>query len=198
MKENQESTTHYVTNTLLFIIIMILSTICNRIEAQLWKNENRGLFPNSIGLTVNAKNHSLGIQYGYLFQNPVAQMPLGVYGSYSHTIHPNLWINNYPWEEKYSIGLKITLPHGFRDGLSHTFIEVGPVWNRHPRAWQNDSLLPGQVYADVKSTTDIGFDIGVSMQMKHCLVQIVKVDVMNWFQYAEFGVLYCFSFHKSR
>jgi hypothetical protein len=183
---------------LLLIMIIILCTICNRVHAQKWKYENCGLYPNSIGVTCNAKNHSLGLQYGYLFQNPIVHMPLGVYASYSHTIHPNLWINNYNWEEKYSMGLKVTLPRAFDDGLTHTFITIGPVWNRHPREWQNESLLPGQSYADIKSTTDIGLDLGISMQMKHCLVQIVKVDVMNWFQYAEFGVLYCFSFNKSQ
>lgn len=179
-----------------FIIgLLSLAQLCN---GQKWQNECKGLYPNSIGVTCNAKNHSLGVQYGYLFQKPVFNTPIGLYASYSHTIHPNKWINNYDWEEKYAIGLKFALPHAFEDGLTHTFITIGPVWNRHPREWQNENLLPGQSYADIEPTTAIGLDLGVSMQMKRCLVQIVKIDVINWFQYAEFGVSYCFSFHKSQ
>ena len=101
---------------LILLVLMVISIFtCKAIKAQSWQYENKGLYPNSIQGTLNARNESIGIRYTYLLQQPIFHMPLGIYGSFANTI-PISWrlpnyefYNNYAWERKYSIGLLITL-----------------------------------------------------------------------------------------
>lgn len=166
-----------------FIGILIFLLISNKCDAQRWKDTNRGLYPQSLQVSVNAKNSAVGGRYGYLFQNPVLDMPLGVYASFSNTISPNPDHNNYAWERKYSLGGMITLPHNM-DSEAHTFFTLGVVRNSHPDAFTTST--PGQYEADVYETANWGCDIGIEMQQKHFKAHLT-VDVVNWMRYVEFG-----------
>ena len=65
-------------------LIIVLFLISNTIYSQKWQDENRGLYPNSLQITINAPNEMIGIIYGYSFKNPVFKMPFGIYGEFSN------------------------------------------------------------------------------------------------------------------
>lgn len=176
-----------VTLGLMFILSLLF---CPKVKAQRWIDTNRGLYPNAIQGIVNAKNHALGLKFDHLFN----KIPFGVYGSFSRTIKPNLWINNYRWENKYSIGAEVTLPE---DGLNemHNMLSVALVYNQHPREWQNEGLPPGQYYPGYETTIPIGLDLGWRAQINKWTAGF-QIDVMNFFQYGQISAGYVFSFHK--
>jgi hypothetical protein len=170
-----------------FVIVIMFVPI--NIQAQRWSDINKGLYPNAMQVTFNAKNHATGLKYDYLFKNQ-----FGIYGSFSRTIRPNLWINNYRWENKYSIGIDITLP---ADGITtvHSIVSIGLVYNQHPREWQNELMPSGMYYAPYKVTTPIGLDLGWRAQVKKWTVGF-QIDIMNFFQYGQLSFGRCFSFYK--
>jgi len=167
-------------------IICILICICSRLKAQSWSNENRGLYPQSVQLNYNPMNTALGVRYGYLFQRPVLNMPLGVYVTFSNTINPNPHYINYAWERKYSIGGTITAPYDLEMHGIYTMFTLGLVYNEHPRANQDLSLPPGQFMAGYKATSNFGLDIGVMIQLNHLAFHL-KADAVNWMSYVEVG-----------
>jgi len=174
---------------------MFFFIIYTRIDAQRWKDENRGLYPQSIQLNVNVRNTALGIRYGYLFQKPVLSMPIGVYGTFSNTIHPNPKYVNYAWERKYSLGFSITSSNAFKSGGTHFMGTMALVYNSHPTANQDLDNFVGEYTGGYYTTTDFGLDIGIMMQKRH-FVGHIKADMMNWMKYIEFGA--GFSFYRLR
>ena len=172
------------------IILLLLVSCSISLNAQNWANENRGLYPNSLSVTINARNTALGVRGVHLFQEPVLNMPIGVYGSFSNTVNPNLKYINYNWERKYSMGALITLPHSFESKLTHTALSIGAIYNSH-------TSPPGQFQGDLYYTSYWGCDIGVHIQINHFTSHIV-CDVFNFMRYVEFGCGYAFSFYKSR
>jgi hypothetical protein len=177
-------------------IILLICTLEKKCSAQSWGYENKGLYPNAASITLNRHNHALGIKYDYLFQNPVLHtIPLGISASFSQTIRPNLWMNSYRWERKYCIGYIITLPHAREQSTAHLMGTVDLVYNSHPRPWPNDGLLPGQTYADVATTTAVGLNLGIRIQLKHC-TSFLRTDFINRWSYTEFGGGVSFSYHK--
>ena len=158
--------------------------------AQRWQDMNRGLLPNSIQMTVNAKNHAVGLKFDHLFES----LPFGVYGSFSRTIKPNLWYNNYRWENKYSIGLDITMP---QDALIkvHNIMSVALAYNQHPIEWMNESLPAGQYYPHFETTVPVGLDLGWRMIMGKWTAGF-QIDVMNFFQYGQFCFGRNFTFYN--
>lgn len=189
--------TFWVLVTLGFIIILSL-IFCPKVKAQRWADQNVGLYPNSIKVTINAKNHAVGLMGSHLFQKPLFNtIPVGVYGSFSRTIKPNLWVNNYRWENKYSVGFTITLPQD--ESLeAHHMAMIGLVWNQLPsKMWINEDLPAGQYHPGYESTLPLGLDLGWRVQINRFTAGF-QIDVMNFFQYAQVSVGYCFSFYKSR
>jgi hypothetical protein len=179
------------------VFIFCLCMLCKTGSAQSWQYQNRGLYPSAFHLTINPKNTAVGLMYSYLFQHPVLNMPIGVYGSASRTIDPNLWYNNYEWEYKFSVGFSITLPMNKDHPEVHTMCLLGLNYYQLPGMWQNDALQPGQYYSNLKATNPIGLDMGVRMQVYHSTVSLL-IDAMNFFQYAQLSYGRCFSFNKSQ
>ena len=176
---------------ILGIIIITLMTIFPRLNAQRWEDSNRGLYPQSIQSTYNIRNTALGIRYGYLFQNPVLGIPLGVYGSFSNTINPywnnNVGNNNYDWERKFSLGGIIQLPHSLKMNGFHTFFTFAGVYNSHPTANSDKGLMQGQYSGGTYHVTNPGVDIGIEQQINHIKLHLT-LDAMNFLEYVEFGV----------
>jgi len=156
--------------------------------SQRWQDANRGLYPQSIQATINVRNTSVGIRYGYLFQKPVLQMPLGVYASFSNTIAPNTDYNNYDWERKYSLGGMFTLPYVREMNGIHTFFTLGVVYNSHENPYIDFS---GKYDARLYYTSNVGCDVGMEWQMKHFKCHLT-CDVVNFMRYVEFGAGYTF------
>jgi hypothetical protein len=175
---------------LLIVIVLLLCGIINCLNAQRWQDENRGLYPNAIQVTYNGRNTALGIRYSHLFKNPVLALPLGFYGSFSHTIHPDLRFINYDWERKYSIGGMVTLPY---DGGMHTMFTLGAVRNEHPRLNADYGMQTGQHNPTYYETNNWGVDIGIQVQVNH-FTSHLTVDAINFMRYVQFGV--GFTFYK--
>lgn len=168
-----------------FIIAVALAIMCERGNAQHWQDTNRGLYPQSIQATLNAKNTAAGIRYGYIFQ----KQPLGVYASFSNTIAPDMDYNNYEWERKYSLGGMITLPYVRDMRGTHTFFTLGLVYNEHPTS----TLVSYD--SNLYFTSDFGCDVGMEFQLHHFKAHLT-VDVVNFMRYVEFGA--GFTFFKLR
>lgn len=152
--------------------------------SQSWQDSNRGLYPQSIQATINARNTALGLRYGYLFQ----KKPLGVYGSFSNTISPNPDYINYDWERKYSVGGMMQLPYSYKMRGIHTFITAGVVYNSHKDPYLD---YPGRYNGQLYYTSNIGFDVGIEQQINHFKCHLT-VDVMNFMRYVEFGAGFTF------
>ena len=174
---------------MVIILIALIFNVftCHKINGQSWSDTNRGLYPQSVSITYNAHNTALGVNYSYLLQNK----PIGFYTSFSNTINPDLDYNNYNWERKYSLGCILTLPHNLEDEYIHTMVTLGLIYNEHPREWQNKDLPIGLYMGNVYSTTPIGCDLGIRIQIKH-FTSSLKVDVVNFMRYVEFGCGYTF------
>jgi hypothetical protein len=181
----------------ILVILGIMIILCSYLDAQQWKNENKGLYPNAVSLTLNRHNYALGLKYDYLFQEPVLNIPFGLSASFSQTIKPDLDYNSYEWERKYCIGSIITLGHLLENGLTHFMVTTDLVYNSHPRPWPEENLQPGQSYAKIEETTNIGCNLGLRIQMQHATM-FFHSDIVNWMSYTEFGVGYTFSFYKTR
>lgn len=183
-----------VTQSIVLIIIctigfLILQMIGNKCFGQRYQDTNRGLFPNALQGTINARNTAIGIRYSYLFQKSFMGIPCGLYGSFSNTIKPDRRFINYPWERKYSLGGMITLPytremHGIR-----TVITVGAVYNSHPDNYLRD--YPGLYDGNVYYTNNFGCDLGLQIQVNH-FVGHIAVDAINFMRYVEIGIGFTF------
>jgi hypothetical protein len=147
--------------------------------SQRWQDENRGLYPQSIQVTINARNSAVGLRYGYLFQKPLFGVPVGLYGSFSNTIKPDMRYNNYSWERKIAIGGMITLPYSREMQGIHTILTLGAVYNSHPSIKMDD---PG-----LYQTSPWGCDIGVQLQ-KNRTTGHISIDVLNFMRYVELGI----------
>lgn len=189
----------------LILFIMFCIGLCTAYKSygQSWSNENKGLYPNSVQVSINRPNESIGLIYSYLPQSPICGAPIGLYSEINSTI-PKSWhssqyyeYNNYEWQRKYSLGLSITLPHTFGDGIVHTMFTAGIVYNDHPRTIYDQNVNPGNFTGDYQHTTTFGCDIGIRMQCKHFTAHL-KTDVVNFMRYTQFGCGYCFSFYKSQ
>lgn len=193
------------------LLIMILVGIftCKATHAQSWSRatqayarENAGVYPNTVSLTMNVKNESVGLIYGYTPRVPTLNLPIGYYAQISSTI-PMSWhrpdyykYNNYDWQRKYSLGLSLILPHPWQDSETHTMVTLGAVYNDLPDINTNHKLMPGQYDPDLEYTHKWGMDIGVRWVTHHVTVHI-KTDVFNFMQYTEFGCGGNFSWRKS-
>lgn len=167
--------------------ILILIFIPSMLLGQRWQDSNRGLYPQSVQASYNARNTAVGLRYGYLFQ----KQPLGLYTSFSNTIAPNPDYINYEWERKYSLGGMLTLPYVREMKGIHTFFTVGAVYNSHPTANTDKGLMPGQYDGELYYTTNWGCDIGFEWQIKHFKCHLT-VDAINFMRYVEFGAGYTF------
>ena len=167
----------------MLIITYILLGIAfgQRCHGQSWQDSNRGLYPQSIQATINAKNTAVGLRYGYLFR----EQPLGIYASFSNTIASNLDYNNYAWERKYSLGGMVQLPYNRKMRGIHTFFTLAAVYNSHDDPYDRS----------MNYTNDIGCDIGMEFQINRYKCHLT-VDAINFMRYVEFG---CgISFYKIR
>ena len=178
-----------------FWIFLVLVTMCQKMDAQRWQDVNRGLYPNSIQGTLNARNESLGMRYSHLFEKPVSGLPLGVYASISNTI-PEGWrlpyydeYNTYSWERKYSLGGIITLPYSRQMHGTRTMLTVAAIYNSHEDVYMDD--WPGRFDPNVAYTNNWGVDLGVQVQTGRFTAHI-SIDALNFFRYAEIGAGYCF------
>jgi len=176
------------------IFLFFLFCTCSILQAQRWADRNVGVYPNAIQTIINAKNHSVGIRFDHLFEKPAFGLPVSLYGSFSRTIKPNLYINNYRWENKYSIGAGVTLPEDEVNEI-HTIATIGLIYYQLPVMWVNEDLPPVHFRAGYVSTVPIGIDLGWRVQI-HKFTMGFQIDVMNWFQYAQISMGYCFSFYK--
>jgi hypothetical protein len=181
----------------LLTIITLLATICTKVHAQQWKDENQRLYPHSIALTINAKVESIGLIYAYLPRIPILNMPIGFYTQFSSTL-PQSWhrpdyynYNEYDWQRKYVLGVSLVLPTAFKDGETHTLVTLGAIYNELPPINSNKVLQPGQYDPDLEYTHKWGMDIGVRWAANHVVVHI-KTDVFNFMGYTEFGIGYSF------
>jgi hypothetical protein len=194
-KDPQGCKQAFIVMLVLLGMIILSIILCETIKGQSWQHENKGLYPNSIQGTMNARNESVGIRYTYLFQQPVLNMPLGIYGSFSNTIPINwrlpnyAFYNNYAWERKYSVGLLITLPTSLEAQGMHSMATIGIIHNSHPYATNNE--YPGRFDPDLYYTNYWGCDIGVQVQINR-FTSHLTIDFGNFFRYAEIGAGYCF------
>jgi hypothetical protein len=166
-------------------LIIIFLFISLSAFAQRWQDENKGIYPNAVQLTINGRNTALGLRYSYLFQEAFLGMPVGLYGSFSQTVHPDTRFINYDWERKYSLGALLTLPK-YRDSMM-TMVTFGVVRNEHPVSFYDKGLSPGQHDPHYFETLNWGFDIGVQVQVNHVTGHIV-VDALNFMRYVEVGL----------
>lgn len=173
------------------VLIIILSFIPLNGFSQRWQDTNRGLYPQSIQTTYNARNTAFGFRYSYLFNKPIMEMPLGCYASFSNTISSNINYNNYKWERKLSIGGIIQLPYDLEAHGTHSFFTLGLVYNLHPKANTNKNLMPGQYDSSLYYTSMFGCDIGIEQQYNRFRWHLT-VDVINFMRYVEFGFGYCY------
>lgn len=175
---------------LIGMILGILLFIGEKCYGQRWKDSNRGLYPQSIQATYNVRNTALGFRYGYLFNKPVMEIPLGVYVSFSNTINPywnnNVGNNNYDWERKFSLGGSVQLPHYLKMNGFHTFFTFAGVYNSHPTANSDKNLMQGQYNGATYHTTNIGVDIGIEQQINHIKWHLT-IDAINFLEYVELG-----------
>lgn len=174
------------TLTVIFLFISLIGF------SQRWQDSNRGLYPQSIQVTYNVKNTAIGLRYGYLFNKPVMEMPLGWYASFSNTINPyymnNVGGNNYDWERKYSLGGMVQLPYSRKMNGTHTFLTVGVVYNSHKDPYLD---YPGRYDANLYYTSNVGCDIGIEQQRGRVKWHLT-VDALNFMRYVEFGCGYTF------
>jgi hypothetical protein len=159
--------------------------------SQRWQDENRGLYPNAVQVTYNARNTAIGLRYSHLFEKPVFKLPVGIYGSFSNTINPDIRFINYNWERKYSLGVLVTLPYD--GGGMHTMFTLGAVRNEHPLLNADYGMQQGQHNPTYYETNNWGVDIGIQVQVKH-FTSHLTVDVNNFMRYVEFGA--GFTFYK--
>ena len=146
---------------LLIVIVLLLYGILNCLNAQSWQNENRGLYPQSLQITYNARNTATGLRYGYLFQNA----PFGLYFGFSQTIAPNQIYNTYPWERRFTLGGSLTVPN--KHPLMHLMFTFGGAYNWHEDVY---SEKPGQFNPHTSVTNNFGVDVGLQAQIKHLII----------------------------
>jgi hypothetical protein len=172
----------------LIVILFLIPLSC---FGQRYQDTNRGLYPNAIQLTINARNTALGIKYSHLFEKPFFGVPVGLYGSFSNTIKPDLRFINYDYERKVAIGGMITLPYNSLMHGIRTMLTVGAVRNIHPYLFSDNVLYRGQFDNTYYQTCKYGVDIGIQMQLKHFTTGIT-VDAINFLRYVEVSAGYTF------
>jgi hypothetical protein len=155
--------------------------------AQPWKDTNRGLRPNAIQATINARNTALGVRYSHLFTKPFLGVPMGVYASFSNTVNPDLRFINYEWERKYSIGVSITLPYNPTMHGIYTMATLGFIYNQHPELYPGRDMYKGTFDGVYYETVPWGIDVGIQIQINR-FTSHLTVDAVNFFRYAEVGV----------
>lgn len=165
------------------IILILFCTLS--LNAQRWQDVNRGLYPNAIQGTINARNTAVGVRYSHLFE----KAPYGFYVSFSNTIKPDMKYNTYPWERKYSIGGMLTMPYNREMHGTRMMFTVGAIYNSHEDVYMDD--WPGRFDPNVAYTNNWGVDLGIQVQIKRFTGHI-SIDALNFFRYAEVGAGWTF------
>lgn len=175
------------------LLTLILLTIPLFLSAQRWQDMNIGLRPNSVQLSMNIRNESVGVIYSHLFQKSVFKAPLGIYAFAMHTI-PEGWrlpnyamYNNYAWEREIGVGMLISLPQSLDQSNVQTMLMIGIVRNGHPQANQDKGLYPGNFAGDFYATTKFGGDIGVNFRMENRVDVHIRLDPINFMRYVKIG-----------